>query len=114
MKQEEYDRSYQPISLSEVYKQETLEEAAKEYMKGWGGITNSENSFIEGAKWQQEQDKNKFSEEEVKTKYFIQLERTIYSPFFGKYTEIIKGIYELTDEEVSEIDGKILIIQKMV
>jgi hypothetical protein len=33
---------------------ETLEEAAENYAKGWGGITNSENSFIEGAKWQQE------------------------------------------------------------
>jgi hypothetical protein len=41
---------------------ETLEEAVKEHMKGWGGITNSENSFIEGAKWQQERS---YSEEEV-------------------------------------------------
>jgi hypothetical protein len=41
---------------------ETLEEAAEEYMKGWGGITNSENSFIKGAKWQQER---MYSEEEV-------------------------------------------------
>jgi hypothetical protein len=43
-------------------KKETLEEAAKEYMKGWGGITNSENSFIAGAKWQAER---MYSEEEV-------------------------------------------------
>jgi hypothetical protein len=36
-------------------KKQTLEEAAENYAKGWGGITNSENSFIEGAKWQQQQ-----------------------------------------------------------
>jgi len=46
-------------------KQETLGGVAPVYMKGWGGITNSENSFNRGVKWQQEQDKNKYSEEEV-------------------------------------------------
>ncbi len=41
---------------------ETLEEAAEEFIKGWGGLTDSKNSFIEGAKWQAER---MYSEEEV-------------------------------------------------
>jgi hypothetical protein len=45
-------------------KQETLEEAAKNYSKGWGEY-DDKKAFIAGVKWQQEQDKNKFSEEEV-------------------------------------------------
>jgi hypothetical protein len=40
-----------------------IEQAAKEYMKGWGGVTNSENSFIEGAKWQA---KRSYSYDEVR------------------------------------------------
>ncbi len=67
---------YKIIIPKQESKQETLEEVAKEYMKGWGGITNSENSFIEGAKsdaareyWFkkfQEQDKKMYSEEDMK------------------------------------------------
>jgi hypothetical protein len=50
-------------SKKEEAKQETLEEAAK---KQWGNVHRTGVlGFIEGAKWQQEQDKNKFSEEEV-------------------------------------------------
>jgi hypothetical protein len=52
-----------PLKSWDEPKQSTLEEAAKEYMKGWGGITNSENSFIAGAKWQAER---MYSEEEVR------------------------------------------------
>jgi hypothetical protein len=57
-------------------KQETLEEAAERIVKNkvglhyFGNETSLENLakkqyVVEGAKWQQEQDKNKFSEEEV-------------------------------------------------
>jgi hypothetical protein len=101
-----------------VTKQETPEEVKDlAYYKN-----NAEEDYLQVpisvlryiSQLEQEQDKNNYSEEEVKTKYFIQLERTNYNSIFGKYTEIIKGIYELTDEEVSEINGKILIIQKMV
>jgi hypothetical protein len=47
-------------------KQETLEEAANRlfYTVGNEGISSIE-SFINGAKWQQEQDKNKYSEEDM-------------------------------------------------
>jgi hypothetical protein len=47
-------------------KQETLEEAAeKQYSYA------SYEAFIRGAKWQQEQDKNKYSEEELKSAFKI-------------------------------------------
>ena len=49
---------------------ETLEEVAENYSKitlNKGGLISDKqvNGFIAGAKWQQEQDKNKYSEEEV-------------------------------------------------
>jgi hypothetical protein len=61
-----------------VYKQETLEEAANHYAEGFeykqpsehGLFVNSFQGFISGAKWQQEQDKNKYSEEEVLVKLY--------------------------------------------
>jgi hypothetical protein len=43
--------------------QETLEEASKRAVKS--GLFKDETLFTAGAKWQQEQDKNKYSEEEV-------------------------------------------------
>ena len=57
-------------------KQEILEEAAEKYSENWEEITglDYENvvpsevnklDFINGAKWQQEQNKNLYSEEEV-------------------------------------------------
>jgi hypothetical protein len=50
-----------------VNKQETLEEASENYTEFW--LQNKglliRDAFIEGTKWQQEQDKNKYSEEEV-------------------------------------------------
>jgi hypothetical protein len=46
---------------------ETLEEAAKTYRKTIPNSTyGDELGFIDGAKWQQEQDKNKYSEEDMK------------------------------------------------
>ena len=49
--------------MKKLTQKETLEEAAK---KQWGNVHRTGVlGFIEGAKWQQEQDKNKYSEEEV-------------------------------------------------
>lgn len=48
------------------YKQETLEEAAERFTEVWfKNNAFTKELFIAGAKWQQEQDKNKYSEEEV-------------------------------------------------
>ena len=54
----------------EQQKQETLEEAAERlYQNGCDGTDRSaeiyRRIFIEGAKWQQQQNKNLYSEEEV-------------------------------------------------
>ena len=47
---------------------ETIEEAAEKYAKQFDYAEDSSpyNDFIEGGKWRQEQDKNKYSEEEVR------------------------------------------------
>ena len=50
-------------------KQETLEEAAKIHLNS-GKIPNDYQSFIEGAKWQQEQNKKMFSEENLRTCFY--------------------------------------------
>jgi uncharacterized protein (DUF1015 family) len=58
--------AYEFINLD---KQETLEEAAHEYFKrgqlGFEKAADTEMAFIKGAKWQQEQDKKMYSEEQV-------------------------------------------------
>ena len=58
--------------IKELTKQETLKEAAKEYAENEIKDRGTDDDklicsidFIAGAKWQQEQDKNKYSEEEV-------------------------------------------------
>ena len=63
--------------------QETLEEAAKKYANKKGDIPTTKledaifkQGFIDGAKWQQEQNKNLYSEEEVRK-------------MFSKYNEVI-------------------------
>jgi hypothetical protein len=61
---QEIDTSKYTIGVDPYDEQETLEEAATRYTCGWGE-NDDEKAFIAGAKWQQEQDKNKFSEEEV-------------------------------------------------
>ena len=55
---------------------ETLEEAAEKFrsnnpgtMQG-GNNTKILNAFKNGAKWQQEQDKNKYSEEDLEVAFF--------------------------------------------
>ena len=60
---------------------ETLEEVAENYSKitlNKGGLISDKqvNGFIAGAKWQQEQDKNKYSDDEVK-KWFEQVKKKV-------------------------------------
>jgi hypothetical protein len=68
-------------------KQETLEEAAENYVIDESYLPiykeECERAFINGAKWQQEQDKNKYSEEEV---YHILCEHTAFLFAGGKST----------------------------
>jgi hypothetical protein len=58
-------------------KQETLHEVALEFAKDHHEMYETSNlgsmhfGFIEGAKWQQEQDKNKFSEEDMKSSFQV-------------------------------------------
>lgn len=54
------------IIPKEEPKQETLEEAAEKY---WAKQPYNQDAFEEGAKWQQEQDKNKYSDEKEFYKY---------------------------------------------
>jgi hypothetical protein len=57
--EQQYDNMIKALKLE----QETLEEAAK---KQWGNVHRTGVlGFIEGVKWQQEQDKKRYSEEEV-------------------------------------------------
>ena len=60
--------------------QETLEEAAERLypISGPNSMWNSlqQDGFIEGAKWEQEQDKNKYSEEDLKEAF-----KSCYTPF---------------------------------
>jgi hypothetical protein len=75
-------------------KQETLEEAAENYSKNWEAITGldyeeqypdfvNKLDFINGAKWQQEQDNNKYSEEDM----------VKFVSFVGKNYIKAKGFY---------------------
>lgn len=54
-------------------KKETLEEVAEKYATNHGMMAyvfpEKKESFIEGAKWQKEQDKNKYSEEDMRKMY---------------------------------------------
>lgn len=63
---EEFAEYYKKVPLVEEPKQETLEEDAKRYATDMSGTYYEDlyNAFINGAKWQQEQDKNKYSAEE--------------------------------------------------
>ena len=75
----------------ENQKQETLEQAAEKYSENWEEITglDYENTvpsevnkldFINGAKWQQEQNKNLYSEEDM----------IEFADFYYQYKELIK------------------------
>jgi hypothetical protein len=65
-------------------KQETLEEAAHNWVRQ-PIIGTKRESFIAGAKWQQEQDKNKYSEEDMIEfgKYLLQLSNSAMSRKFN-------------------------------
>jgi hypothetical protein len=68
-------------------KKETLEEVAEKYAKDFGCKISYDiyYSFIAGAKWQQEQDKNKYSEDDISTAIAMYLENKSFS-------EIIKQL----------------------
>jgi hypothetical protein len=74
--------------------EETLEEAAEKYAKqfDWAEDSSPQIDFIEGAKWQQEQDKNKYSEEEVETiaKDAYTMGRNVYLYNTNKWFEQFK------------------------
>jgi hypothetical protein len=77
-------------------KQETIEEAAKRLAKGEGydtilGVGHIWiEGFEKGAQWQQEQDKNKHSEEEV----LIILDKFLTSMIKGEKTGLLKQWFE--------------------
>ncbi len=61
-------RSKEECNCGKNRKQETLKEVSKNYTKneiGLGFYPDIEIAFEKGAKWQQEQEKNKFSEEDM-------------------------------------------------
>jgi hypothetical protein len=74
-------------------KQKTLKKAAKKYAKQfdftYAADSSSDVDFIAGAKWQQEQDKKMYSEEEV---------RNIANWAFGFYRRNDLSDSELEDE----------------
>jgi len=66
---ESNDRARETLSeIKSLPKQETLEEAAENYNLNTINAFGDYESFIAGAKWQKEQDKKLYSEEEVKNK----------------------------------------------
>ena len=75
MKNSKIHLGYKIIIPKEEPKQETIEEAAErlypiretdDYMDMYDKNFDIRNSFIAGAKWQQEQDKNKYSKEDMR------------------------------------------------
>jgi hypothetical protein len=69
---------YKIIIPQEEPKQETIEEAARIWNESFDEYdefvkkhnTNIQNSFIAGAQWQQEQDKNKYSKNDLEVAFF--------------------------------------------
>jgi hypothetical protein len=56
--------------ISNQLKQETLEEVAERFTEEWFKNNNyAKELFIKGAKWQQEQDKNKYSIDDLKESF---------------------------------------------
>jgi hypothetical protein len=107
-KQEPCDNCNNDVCCCMIRTQETLEEAAENYSKlkvNKDGLMSDKQikDFISGAKWQQTQDKNKYSEEEV-------LESANYLGFKQITSEELNSLpYQsfITDE-----DGNIWIIDK--
>jgi hypothetical protein len=67
--------------------QETLEEAAERFYSTED--TKRDCNFIEGAKWQQEQDKNKYSEKDI-----INALHSVELKDNKDYSKIYKGMKE--------------------
>jgi stress response protein YsnF len=87
--EKDYTALLQPVGT----KQETLEEVAKNYLKGWGEY-DDKKAFIAGAKWQQEQDKKMYSYEEMLdiTKQAYGMGRSNYTiKAFNKWFEQFKN-----------------------
>jgi hypothetical protein len=88
--------NYKIIIPKEEPKQETLEEAAEKYQEditdAWSINEHCKSSFIDGAKWQQEQEKNNYSEEDLKYAYEQGklYSHICYSRTFENVLEIIK------------------------
>jgi hypothetical protein len=61
-------------------KQETLKEAAERLVNRPYGNIASKSSFIEGAKWQQEQDKNKYSDSDMTNYALYILHNDVITP----------------------------------
>jgi hypothetical protein len=88
----------------DLCEQETLEEVAKNYSKGLGEY-DDKKAFIEGAKWQQEQDKKIYSEEDM------------YKAFgFGQSNkntqEFSNFIQELKGKNKTVVDENLVIVTK--
>ena len=65
---------------------ETLEKAAKnesEYLADYDDKEMYKKGFIDGAKWQQEQDKNKYSEEDLQEAF----ENGFISDYYSEFTK---------------------------
>ena len=96
----------------ENQKQETLEEAAKKYSENWEEITglDYENTvpsevnkldFINGVKWQQEQDKNLYSEEEL-----LRFGKSCFYKGFDKAENDDANCYTAFRKEISSLFEK--------
>ena len=82
-------------------REETLEEAAEKeskYLSDWEDKQTWIDGFVEGAKWQQEQDSNKYNDEEIR---FIKGMISLYwmdnnseHPLNFKEVELSKSIIE--------------------
>jgi hypothetical protein len=56
--------------MKNITKKTIIEEAAEKFTQIWfQNNAFTKDLFIEGAKWQQEQDKNKYSEEDMREAY---------------------------------------------
>jgi hypothetical protein len=102
------ERMYSEKDLREAFKgggkmswtdinQETLEEAAINYIKGDDLSTFSQRAFfMAGAKWQQEQDKNKYSDEDMISfaHFYFQEEFNSSIQTFKPTDEIFKEWFE--------------------
>ena len=89
-------------------KQETLEEAAERLWLEPTSQLTSKNSFIQGAKWQQEQDKNKYSEEsECVNMYLDDLKIQRKSEDGQEYSIVgrIKQLEKRYLKEMSEVEN---------